>query len=442
MRTATTQRILPYVVVVVPLALSVVLPPKYLAAYLLVLGVIGGAWGLFYRRGLLLRPSTLAVMLPLALAGIFCLMGTLPIRQQSDIQLEFLKYAIYAAAFLLGLLALGNDWRRRAFILTVVAIIYVFFVASALTSGQRFAIDQSWYLYSPDQNNTSSILAPFAVFVLAFRPRWLKIAVFLLLLLFFMFAESRFGIILLFVIAAADLLLDWRSGLTVLILGGVIVGLFSLSNVSVQTTVMRAIASISAPAPQGSVEAVTPQQEPSPAVPATAQVGAPTVGVDPATPAAQSSAQPLPERVSTEPIIQFGTLSDNARLQIYARALEISAKSFPNLIGMGDAQVITLLNTPPIDSRNTFQHVHNFFLQGYLAYGLLATLALVAAAIGMFALAIQRRDWHLASALILIGAYGMIESLISDLRVLAVIMLLLGSSVATTIGADHEKRDP
>lgn len=431
MRMVTTRHIVPYVATIAPLALAVVLPPKYLAAYLLVLGAAGFVWGMLYHRDILFRSPVLAIAVPLALAGFFCLLGTLPITRQSDIQLEFLKYAIYAAAFLLGLLVLGNDWKRRAFILTVIAIVCVFFVATALTSGQRFGIHQSWPLYPPDQNNTSSILAPFAVFVLAFRPRWLKVAVFLLLFLFFIFAESRFGIILLFAIAFVDLLRDWRSGLTVLVAAGLISGLFSLSSVSVQTTVMRSIAAITTPAPQPPQVSAPPQA--SGAAPQTQQNQNNSA-------APQDPAQP-PPRVSTSPMVQFGTQSDNARLQIYARAFEIAVHAFPNLIGMGDAKVTALLNTPPIDKYNTFQHAHNFFLQGYLAYGLLATVALVAASIGILVVGIKQRDWYLTGAMVSIGAYGLIESLISDLRVLTILMLLLGSSVAVALKTDRGKKD-
>lgn len=432
MQMVTTRHIVPYVATIAPLALTAVLPPKYLAVYILVLGAIGFIWGMFYRRDMLFKPTILAITVPLALAGLFCLLGTLPITQQSDIQLEFLKYAIYATAFLLGLLVLGDDWKRRAFILTVIAIVCVFFVATALTSGQRFGINQSWPLYPPDQNNTSSILAPFAVFVLTFRPRWLKVAVFLLLFLFFIFAESRFGIILLFAIAFVDLLRDWRSGLAVLVAAGLISGLFSLSSVSVQTTVMRSIAAITTPAQLPPQVSAAPQAMQNSAASQTQQ------NQDSAAP--QEPAQP-PPRVSTSPMVQFGTWSDNARLQVYARAFEIAARTFPNLIGMGDAKVTVLLNTPPIDNYNTFQHAHNFFLQGYLAYGLLATSALVAASIGVLVVGVRRRDWYLTGAMVLIGAYGMIESLISDLRVLTVVMLLLGSSVAVALQTDRVKKD-
>lgn len=428
MQMVTTRHIVPYVATIAPLALTVVLPPKYLAAYILVLGAIGFIWGMFYRRDMLFKPTILAITVPLALAGLFCLLGTLPITQQSDIQLEFLKYAIYAAAFLLGLLVLNNDWKRDAFILTVIAIVCMFFVVTALSSGQRFGINQSWPLYPPDQNNTSSILAPFAVFVLAFRPRWLKVAIFLLLFLFFIFAESRFGIILLFAIAFVDFVRDWRSGLTVLAIAGLISGLFSLSSVSVQTTVMRGIAAFTEPVSQVSANPQASQTTTGP------QVQQNSAGSPAPAPAPQA-------RISTDPMVQFGTRSDNARLQIYERAIEIAARTFPNLIGMGDAKVTELLNTPPIDNYNTFQHAHNFFLQGYLAYGLLATVALVGASIGIFVVAVKQRDWYLTGAMVLIGAYGMIESLISDLRVLTVIMLLLGSSVAVATQTDRLKKD-
>jgi|GEM_PF-5560708 O-Antigen ligase. len=433
MQMVTTRHIVPYVATIAPLALTVVLPPKYLAAYILVLGAIGFIWGMFYRRDMLFKPTILAITVPLALAGLFCLLGTLPITQQSDIQLEFLKYAIYAAAFLLGLLVLNNDWKRHAFILTVIVIVCMFFVVTALNSGQRFGINQSWPLYPPDQNNTSSILAPFAVFVLAFRPRWLKVAIFLLLFLFFIFAESRFGIILLFAIAFVDFVRDWRSGLTVLAIAGLISGLFSLSSVSVQTTVMRGIAAFTAPAQQPSSQVSVNPQVPQNSA---ASQASPNEAIR------QESAQPTQARVSTSPMVQFGTWSDNARLQVYARAFEIAVRIFPNLIGLGDAEVTMLLNTPPIDSHNTFQHAHNFFLQGYLAYGLLATAALVTASIGILVVGVRQRDWYLTGAMLMIGAYGMIESLISDLRVLTIVMLLLGSSVAVTLQTDRVKKDP
>lgn len=404
MQTITRGRLAPYIapILVMVLAMAAVLPPKYLAPYIILLGGGAGIWALRRHPSLILRRPVLAILVPLALAGVFCLIGTLPVRQQSDIQLEFLKYGIYAGAFLLGLTALDQEWKTRTFIIAVIAMIIGLFIANALTPGISFSIDQSWLLYPPDQNNSSSIFAPFSAIILGFRPRWLKVTLLLILFAFFTFAESRLGVIVLFAVAAVDLLLDWKAAVFVLLVAVAVSGALSMSHTGAQTTVMRGISTISVPS---------------------------------------ETAPKQPERVSTNRIIEFGTNSDDARIKIYQRALDISARVFPNLLGLGDAKVTELMNTPPLDNVNVFQHAHNFLLQGYLAYGLIATLCLTVAAIGIVVLAVRYRNWYLVGAMALIGGYGMIEALISDLRVLTIVMMLAGSCVAVTLSGQTPNRE-
>lgn len=435
MQTVTLMRAAPHFGTALLLALVVVLPPKYLTAYVVILSFAAAIWALVCRRALLLRPSVLAILVPLLLAAVFSLFGTLPITQQSDIQLEFLKYGVYAAAFLLGFLVLGHEERIKAFTVCVTALIAAFFVATAFASESKFSVNQSWFLYPPDQNNSTSILAPLSAVILTFRPRWLKVSLLLLLFLLFTFAESRLGVMIVVAVAIIDLILDWRSAVAVLAPALLVAGLLSLSPVGAQATVMAAISNFESAAAAAVPSSFSPR---SPADPQQAGTG---IQPAPGTQAHQNTQAILniPAGQSTKPevpktrMIEFGTVSDNLRIKIYARALNIAAEVFPNPIGLGDAKVVTLLNTPSIDGRNTFQHAHNFFLQGYLAYGLLATASMVAAAIAIAVVAIRRRNWYSLGALVLVGAFGMIEALTSDVRVLTILMIFIGSSVGTSL---------
>ena len=138
--------------------------------------------------------------------------------------------------------------------------------------------------------------------------------------------------------------------------------------------------------------------------------------------------------------MEVGTESDLSRVRIYQRVIELSASVFPNLIGMGDSAVVERLNTPPIARHVTFQHAHNFLLQSYLAYGMIATLAFAAAALSRLALAIRYRNWSFLASLVLVIGFGMIEALTSDIRVLTIICLFLGSNIATLLAHTPPRR--
>lgn len=391
------------------LALVVVLPPKYLAVSVILFGAGAAVWGMTFHRNLVTKPPALVIVALLALAAGFCLLGVFPISQRTDIQPEFLKYTVYAAAFLIGFIAIGRQEQRNAFVTATIATVIAFFVATILTAGETFHINQSWALYPPDQNNSVSILAPLSVAVLTFKPRWARIVLLVLLFLLFTFAESRLGVIIMFGVAFAQLLLDRRAGIAVLVVCMAIAAAFSLSGVGAQTTVMRAVS------------------------------GPP----NPETTHSDSRAESSEPRVSLNRVVEFGTFSDRTRIKIYRRAINVSARLFPNLVGMGDAAVVDMLNTPRIDRLNVFQHAHNFILQSYLAYGLLATLCIIGAAVAIVVISIRYRNWMLLSALILIGAIGMIEALISDVRVLTVLAIFIGSSIAECLrreGVEPEAR--
>lgn len=388
------------------LALSVVLPPKYLTIYIILLAGLSAIWGLMRRRTLILSRPALPILLLLFAAAIFSLAGTLPVTKQSDIQLEFLKYSIYAGAFGIGLIVANTPRRSQLFVLSTIMVLLGFFLATYLLTppGTPFHINQSWPLYPPDQNNSSSILVPMAAIVLTVQTRWLRIALLTAIFLFVSAVESRLGIILMYGVVAAHFVVDWR--------GGVILALIVLGfSFAPQLPVLQ-----SPPIP-GSFQTEKSGQLPS------AQLPGASKGFSPALPSAE---------------VEFGTSSDYARIAIYKRALAISADVFPNLLGMGDKEVIKRLNTPRIDNKNIYQHAHNFFLQSYLAYGLLATLSFIAAAAGILWVAVSRRNWYLFGALVLLGIFGMIESLVSDVRVLAVLMLGAGSFIAVTIQKKRE----
>lgn len=377
--------------IAVLLAGAVVLPPMYLAMYIFVIGMCAFTWKVFFQRNTQILASAFTIVISLALAAFFCLLGAFPITNYSDFHSEFLKYSVYAVAFIVGLLLLDQREKNSAFITSVIIFIYAFYILAAFTSGLNFSIDQSWHLYPPDQNNSSSILAPFSAVILSFRPRWLKVVLLSLLFIFFTFVESRFGVLVIFIVSFFTLVLDWRSGIVVIAIIALITGLLSLSNVGASTTIMRVINEVKY---------------------------------------SSTEVPPDSKRISRNRIVEFGSYSDNTRLKIYDRALHVSKQTFPNLIGMGDREVVVRLNTPRIDDFNMFQHAHNFFLQSYLSYGLLATLCMIFAAANILVYTIRTKSWYILGAIVIISAYGMIEALISDLRVLTIMMMFFGSATS------------
>lgn len=387
------------------LALMVLLPPKFLAAYATTAGILAVIYFLRFHSPRVIRPEMWAALGLLAGAAIFCALGTLPVFSKSDIQLEFAKYGVYAASFVAGLVFLRTKEQTRHYATCLVLLIGASLALVAMGSDQRLVVDQSWPLYPPDQNNSTSILLPVAFLGLFFPGAKHRS-----LLLFFVFflvllVESRVGVILMSVLLVSNALIrrDRWAFASLILAGGLWLAL-DLSPRAPQAALIEAVQTVSA-GPASLAE----------------KVGVPV----PIAPPPPETDMPAPQNV-----LGFGLVSDSFRLTIYSRALEIAGQTFPNLLGMGDAQVTELMNTPPIYRNTTFMHAHNFLLQSYLAYGLLATLCMLGLFFVLFAVAIRRRNWALTGVLVMIAGLGMIEALTSDIRVLTVLFALIGSLLA------------
>ena len=391
------------------LGFAVVLPPKYLAAVMVLVGAGAVVYLATGARQRILNTNDAIVAGLLVASSLFCALGMLPITQKTDIQFEFLKYGVYAASFLAGLAFLSRRESLNGLLIAVLSLVLVFFVMSAAASTGKFHVFQSWLLYPPDQNNSSSILAPLAVSIVFMKRPAVRFALLLLLFVFFVFVESRFGIIVIAAVVLTNVFADRRWGIALVVACLLIGGGLSLSKDGAQLVMVREVHSLSeAPSSSASLPAARltkPQDDHAPVF---------------------------------NSIVQFGKYSDNLRIKIYERALEIAAGVFPNLIGLGDARVIALLNSPPLDPRQTFQHTHNVVLQSYLAYGLLATICLVAAFVALAVVAIRRRNWRLLGMLAILGSFGMIEALISDIRVLAILLMAIGGEFAMTNGQEFK----
>jgi len=387
------------------LALAVVMPPKFLTVYVIAAGVMTAAYFIRFGQPRNVSPPVWIAVTLLGGAALFCALGTLPVTKMADIQLEFAKYAVYAAGFVSGIVLLRRPEQLRLFVTFAVMLIAVFFVLVAIGSGQRLVVNQSWPFYSPDQNNSTCILVP-AAFLALFFPRALHRALLLLVVFFLvLMVESRLGVILtsLFILSNAAIRRDrWALALVVLA-AGLWIKLDTGSS-----------------APQAALIEAT-QNALSGVTSAADQAGIPV----PVAPPPPETDMPAPHSV-----LGFGFLSDSFRFRIYARAIDIAGQTFPNLLGMGDARVVELLNSPQIYRNVNFMHAHNFFLQSYLAYGLLATLCILGLFVVLLTTAIRGRYWALAGTLLIVGGLGMIEALTSDIRVLTVLFILIGSLVA------------
>jgi hypothetical protein len=395
------------------LALMVVMPPKFLSVYVLAAGLMAAAYFLRFGAVRQLRPESWAVLALLAGAALFCALGTLPITSKSDIQLEFAKYAVYAASFMAGMALLRRAEQARLLATFLALLIGVALALVAISSDQRLVVDQTWPLYPPDQNNSTAILIPVA-FLSLFFPRALHRALLLLGVFFLiLLVESRLGVILtsVFIVSNAVLRRDRWAFAAIILAAGLWVALDSGPRAP-QAALIEAVQTISA-GPASLAE----------------QAGIPV----PVAPPPPQTDMPAPKSV-----LGFGLVSDSFRFQIYSRAIEIAGQTFPNLLGMGDAQVAELLNTPQIYWNVRFTHAHNFLLQSYLAYGLLATLCIVALFAVLLTMAIRRRHWALTGMLLLVAGLGMIESLTSDIRVLATLFALIGALVAPISQKDEK----
>ena len=425
------------VLLTVAIAVTVVLPPKYMSIYMVAGGAAAAAAALLRDRRVLRNRWFLAIFGFYLAAAAFCFMGTLPIHRKSDIDLEFLKYGVYTAGFLVGFVVLRDRRKNRRFAGTVMALVFVLFAILAVTGGPQFRVDQSWPIYPPDQNNSATMILVLAVGTVAAASVYGRMAMLFALAVFVAFVESRAGLI----IVGLMLLLQFRlapkpAAIIVLLASAGIWTYMSYGPINPQTklilaaqSAVGAFAGFINPHQPVAPEAAKPQLPPASQPPLEA-------GSEPGS-AVPAVAKPqlLP---ANRPLLEVGSASDSARIGIYKRALALSAEVFPNLIGLGDAGVVERLNSPPIARNVVFQHAHNFLLQSYLAYGLLATISLVMAVIGMAALAIRRRAWSLLASLILIAALGMLESLTSDIRVLTILSIFLGGNVAVVLAGPRE----
>ncbi|QBY01074.1 hypothetical protein E2K80_10325 [Rhodophyticola sp. CCM32] len=381
------------------LASTLILPPKLLVAFIAVAGLpaLYLGWLEFRNNG---YDRIVLVVAGMFVAGaVFCLMGTFPIQQKSDIQFEFLKFAVYATAFMIGFVALREKESCSAFTIVVYCTAITFFVFAALASGPVFRISQAWMFYSPDQNNTASILIPLLPAVLALRLGSLRAILLVLGFLFCSMIESRVGVLVLCCIIIINIFLDWRYGIPVLLCVVLIWMGLSWSDTTPQDTLIRQIKNLAGMVTDGTFE--------------------------------------LDRNLPRQDLLQIGTWSDRRRLEILAQALTAARQTFPNLIGMGDAAAVVAINTPPILDGTDFQHAHNFLLQGYLAYGSLATFCLFLAFVTLLVVSVKRKNWVLAGTLVIIGGFGMIEALISDVRVLTVLLLFVGGQFRATVLEDR-----
>lgn len=389
------------VLLTIVIAATVVLPPQYMAVYIMAGGAVAGCAALLRYRPALQNRWFPAIFGAYLTAAAFCFMGTLPIYQKSDIDLEFLKYGIYAAGFLIGFVVLRDNRKNRQFAAAVMALIFILFAMFAVKGGAQFHVDQSWPLYTPDQNNSATIILVLAVGIVATVPVYSRMLMLFALAVFVAFIESRAGLIIVGAMLLFQFKLAPKPAILALLASVGVWAYMSHGPVNPQTKLIMLM--------QNAVNAVANT----------------TTSDQPDVP--MMTPEQLP---ANRPLLEVGSNSDVSRIGIYTRALALSADVFPNLIGLGDAGVVERLNSPPITRNVVFQHAHNFLLQSYLAYGLLATIALVAAVVGMAVLAITRRAWSLLASLTLLAALGMMESLTSDIRVLTILSIFLGSHVA------------
>jgi hypothetical protein len=418
-RTGSLGQVWPGLLLVSAMALAVTLPPRYLAMYVIAGGGIAAIFAVL-RHGYLLADRWFVTIFGcFVLAALFCLLGTLPVTQLSDIDLEFLKYAVYAAGFLVGLLALRSEQLMRRFVGLVVTLIVLLFVIFAVRGGPLLRVDQSWPIYPPDQNNSVAVMIVLAAGVIGTTPVRSRMFLLFVLAVFMAFFESRIGLIVVFAMILLQLRVALRLTLLVLAAAIGVWAYMSYGPLNPQTKLIFAAQNV-----VGQIaEAVPEPLRPEPAAEAAA-------------PAARPDPLPL-----NRPLLELGTDSDISRLGIYRRALALAVESFPNLLGMGDAAVVAQLNDPPITRGVVFQHAHNFLLQSYLAYGLLATLALVCGVIAMLVLAISRRAWGLIASLLIVGGLGLIESLTSDIRVLTIISAFLGGQVGLLLRPSGQRTE-
>lgn len=137
----------------------------------------------------------------------------------------------------------------------------------------------------------------------------------------------------------------------------------------------------------------------------------------------------------------LNNFSDQLRLQIIEVSLEYAQTHGFHAFNFGEASFTNFLNTYPIYRRLEIQHAHNLILQVWAAYGIapVLTLMLFISAISFYSL--HQRNYLLIWTLLVFLSFGMIESLITDIRAFGTIMFALGYAFASSPGSYPSKSD-
>lgn len=124
--------------------------------------------------------------------------------------------------------------------------------------------------------------------------------------------------------------------------------------------------------------------------------------------------------------INFDTFSDRLRLLIWAFSYEYAVNNSMSILAGGEANFGNALSQFTFHHDLVVSHAHNMFLQIWASYGLGSLVVVVLLFMHMFYVCWRFGDSVLAFQLATLLVFAQIEAVISDARILCVILLYVG----------------
>jgi len=139
--------------------------------------------------------------------------------------------------------------------------------------------------------------------------------------------------------------------------------------------------------------------------------------------------------------LSFGSFSDRIRLQIWQVSVDRVVDNNMQILGDGESAFVDDLKSNPLFRSLEFEHAHNLLLHIWNSYGLVVAVVWVGA-LGWLVYALWNSSPHVNGQLLTFVAVAQIESVVSDFRVLGVILMMFGfrlrsASTVAGVGPSH-----
>jgi hypothetical protein len=140
---------------------------------------------------------------------------------------------------------------------------------------------------------------------------------------------------------------------------------------------------------------------------------------------------------------KFGSFSDLVRIEIYTAGLTVIVQNGFQVFTSGPQNFVDALNAilPPfITNRFYVEHAHNAFLDIIGSYGIGTATCFIVFFLGILRFSIIKKNDTLRNQIIIILLLMMVETVISDSRVMFAVLLFLGMQAGHTVDKSKQTK--